>query len=315
MRKLLFIAGLFFISQVSANTGDGEYAVSKIPKALLKNSNLVIRLEEEFVELQSLDKIFSKHHYVITILNEEGSKFASLVESYDKFNEIKSIEGILYDANGNKLKTLKSKDVEDLSGSTSGLADDNRIKAHNFYYKVYPYTVEYIIDRIKKETMFFPSWIPLWDEFISVEKSYFSMKVPNDYLLRYKEFNYPATVSIKEEGDKKIYSWQIINYEAIKKEFASPAWNKITPTVLLAPSKFMIEDYTGDMTDWKELGKFQTALNKGRDVLPAVIKQKVAELTKNAGSLAEKTKLLYNFFAIKYTLHQHTIRYRWMAPF
>ena len=295
MGKLLCIVSVFFTLQVFANAGDGEYAVSKVSAALLKKSNLVIRLEEEFIELQSLEKVAYKHHYVITVLNEEGAKFARLVESYDKFLDIKSIEGVLYDATGNKIKTLKSKDIEDFSGPSSGLADDSRFKVHNFYYKIYPYTVEYFVETVKKETMFFQSWHPIWDENISVEKSSFSMKVPKDYLLRYKEFNYSTTVSIKEEGDRKIYSWQIINYEAIKREYASPAWSKITPTVLLAPSKFMIEDYSGDMTDWKELGKFQIALNKGRDILPVPVKQKVADLTKDAASLSEKTTLLYNY--------------------
>ena len=293
MRKLLFI--LFFIQLQSAYASDGEYAVSKVPAGLLKESNVVIRLEEEFVDLQSLDKVVYKHHYVITILNEEGAKYARLVEWYDKFVNIQSIEGTLYDASGNKLKSLKNKDIEDFSGSTSGLADDNRYKVHDFYYKAYPYTVEYFVETVKKETMFFPTWKPVWDENISVEKSSFSMKVPRDYLLRYKEFNYSSTVLIKEEGDKKIYNWEIANFKAIKKEYASPAWTKITPTVLLAPSKFMIEDYSGDMTDWKEFGKFQSALNKGRDNLPDPIKQKVADLTKDALSLSEKTTLLYNF--------------------
>lgn len=296
MRKQLFGTMLFLLFVLPSIAGDGEYAVSKISKELLVNSNIVIRLEDEFIELQSLERIIIKHHYVITVLNEEGSKYARLAESYDRFNEIKSIEGSLYDANGNKLKSLKSKDIEDLSGSSGGsLADDGRFKVHNFYYKVYPYTVEYTIEEIKKETMFFPSWVPVWDEYVSVEKSSFSMRVPKNYMVRYKEFNCPVTVSITEEGDKKNYSWALTKYEAIIKEFASPGWAKITPTVLLAPSDFMIEDYAGNMTDWKELGKFQNTLNKSRDVLPENIKQKVAELTKNAGSLAEKTKLLYNF--------------------
>ena len=306
MKKLLSIAVLFFLFNSPVCAGEGEYAVSKIPAALFKNSDLVIRLEEEFVEIQSLEKLVYKHHYVITVLNEEGAKYAGLVEWYDKFLDIKSIDGVLYDANGNKLKTLKGKDIEDFSGSSSDLADDNRYKKHNFYYKVYPYTIEYSIETVKKETMFFPSWRPVWNENISVEKSNFSIKVPKDYLLRYREFNYPSTVSMKDEGDKKIYSWQLLNFVAIKKEYAAPTWTKITPTVLLAPSKFMIEDYSGDMTDWKELGKFQNALNKGRDILPAAVKQKVGELIKNSTSLEEKTKILYNF--LQSTTHYISIQ-------
>ena len=165
---------------LSVKGGEGEYAVAKIPAALLKNSNMVIRLENESVELHSLTKLLLKRHFVITVLNEKGAKFARLVEFYDKFSEIKSIEGTLYDASGNKIKSLKSKDIEDFSGSSDNLADDNRYKMHNFYFKVYPYTVEYSIEEEKKETMFFPSWTPVWDEYVSVEKSSLSIKDPKD---------------------------------------------------------------------------------------------------------------------------------------
>lgn len=296
MNKQIIGVLVSLLLRLSSFAGDGEYAVSKIPLSLLKNTNIIIRLESEVFELQSLDKLLMKHHYVITILNEEGSKFARLIESYDKFNEIKSIEGTLYDASGNKIKSLKSKDIEDVSGSSSmTMVDDDRYKIHNFYYKVYPYTVEYTVEEVMKQTMFFPSWRPVWDEYVSVENSSFSLKVPKDYLVRYKEFNCPTTAVVKEEGDKKIYSWGLTNYVSIIKEFASPNWSKITPTVMLAPSNFMIEDYTGNMTDWKELGKFQNALNKGRDILPESIRQKVAGLIKDVVSLSEKTKILYGF--------------------
>ncbi|MEI9910652.1 MAG: DUF3857 domain-containing protein [Bacteroidota bacterium] len=303
MRKSIFILTLLVAGALATRAGDGEYPVSKISPALLKNANMVIRLDESFAELLAPDKLLLKHHYVITILNEKGAAYAGMTEDYDRFNEIKSIDGILYDAEGIKIKALKNKDIEDLSGSSGmSLADDIRYKRHDFFYKLYPYTIEYSIEKVKKETMFFPKWEPVWDELVSVEKSFFIIKTPKDYLLRYKTFKYEASPVIKEEGDKKIYSWQIQDYPAVKREFASPAWTSITPTVHLAPSQFVIEDYKGNMTDWNELGKFQSALNKDRDILPVAIKQKVAELIKNALSDEDKIRRLYNFL-------QSTTRY------
>jgi hypothetical protein len=296
MRKITAVFIVFIVAALTAKAGDRDYAVSRIPVELLKDANMVIRLEEDFTEMQSIERLYTRHHYVITILNEKGDSYAELNEHYDRFNEIKSIEGTLYDAYGNKIKSLKNRDIEDQNGSSGmSLADDIRYKSHNFYYKVYPYTVEYTIEKVKKETMFFPSWIPVWDELISVEKSVFSMKVPADYIVRYKIFNYKQEAEIKEESNKKTLTWQIINFPAIKREFASPGWTRITPSVMLAPSQFSIEDYKGNMTDWNELGKFQSTLNDGRDILPPAMKQKVSELIKDAGSVEEKVKRLYNF--------------------
>lgn len=290
----LIILSCLFSSAVLA--GDGEYAVFRIPKELLKNANAVIRLQEQYTELLKEDKLFSREHYVITILNEEGDRFSGMFEYYDKFRDIKSVDGTLYDAMGMKIKSLKNKDIEDGSGSSgNNLADDSRYKKHNFYHRVYPYTIEYTIESVKKETMFFSSWIPVWSELIAVQKSIFAVDVPVGYLLRFKPFNYTREPVIKEAGGRKVHNWSLENYEAVKREFAAPSWKQITPAVLFAPSDFVIEDFKGTMTDWKELGKFQLSLNKGRDQLPDELKKKVAELTNGAKSAEEKIVRLYQF--------------------
>jgi hypothetical protein len=142
--------------------------------------------------------------------------------------------------------------------------------------------------------MFFPSWIPVWDEYVAVERSGYSIKVPKNYQLRYKEFNCNPVI-VDEGPDKKTYSWALSDFQAVEKEFAAPAWKKITPCVVLAPSDFKIEEYTGSMTDWKELGKFQAVLNLNRDILPGEIRKKVEELIAGAATVGEKTKILYRF--------------------
>ncbi len=291
--SLIFLSCLFSSTVLA---GDGEYAVFRIPKELLKNANAVIRLQEQYTELLKEDKLFSREHYVITILNEEGDRFSGMFEYYDKFRDIKSVDGTLYDAMGMKIKSLKNKDIEDGSGSSgNNLADDSRYKKHNFYHRVYPYTIEYTIESVKKETMFFSSWIPVWSELIAVQKSVFAVDVPVGYLLRYKPFNYTREPVIKEAGGRKVHNWSLENYEAVKREFAAPSWKQITPAVLFAPSDFVIEDFKGTMTDWKELGKFQLSLNKGRDQLPDELKKKVAELTNGVKTAEEKIVKLYQF--------------------
>lgn len=296
MRKGISLFICLCITCTRLLAGDGEYAVFKIPQALMKNANAVVRLREEFTELQKEDKLYKKEHYVITILNEEGDRFSGMFEYYDKFSEIKSIEGVLYDAMGIKIKSLKSKDIEDGSASSgNNLADDNRYKRHNFFYRVYPYTIEYTIESVKKETMFFSPWYPVSSSLLAVQKSVFTVDVPVGYLLRYKSYNYSAEPVIRESGNRKVYTWSIENQEAVQREFAAPSWKKITPVVLFAPSEFVIEDYKGTMTDWKELGKFQLSLNKGRDQLPPEVKTKVAELTRDAANTEEKITKLYQF--------------------
>ena len=295
MKKLIIASALIFLTLQSLMAADGEYAVSKIPLNLLKNARAVVRLYEERVELRNLEKMIIHKHYVITILNDKGDRFAEFVEQYDKFNSIESIEGTLYNAQGVEIKSLKKKDITDVSITNENLAVDGRLKTHDFYYKVYPYTIEYEVETIQKETMFFPTWQPVPAQNVSVEKSGMTISVPSGYNLRYTASNYTGEPVITAKDKQKEYNWQITNYEPVIRETYSPSLNKLTPVVITGPSDFIIEDYEGKMSNWKDFGFFLVSLNKGRDVLPDAIKQKVHELVKNAGTRKEKVDLLYQY--------------------
>ena len=65
MKKLIVFSGLIFFSSLSLLAGDGDYAVSKISPALLKNANAVLRLEEMRFQIFSTKETTLKNHYVI----------------------------------------------------------------------------------------------------------------------------------------------------------------------------------------------------------------------------------------------------------
>lgn len=290
---MMYLFGIM-LAYLPAVAGEGEYAVNKIPAALLKNAHIVIRNSERFIQVKSLDKMIVREKTVMTVLDEKGDRYAYMAEGYDKFTSIESMDGTLYDANGKKLKSVKKNDIKDASNTQEiSLADDNRVKYHNFYYKTYPYTVEYETEVINRTTMFYPSWNPVIDEHIAVERSTMTVEVPKDYVLRYKCYN--CIEPVLSGDDKKQYKWELSNFAPVTKEYASPAWKKIVPYILIAPSQFEIEDYAGNMSDWAELGKFVYALTKGKDVLPDNVKQKVHQLTDGLSTKEEKVQALYNF--------------------
>lgn len=294
MIKILYTALIIFTC-LTAMASDGEYAVSKIPAELLKNAHVVIRKQVTSIEMKSLDKMIVRDKYALTVLDEKGDKYVYMVEGYDKFSSIETMDGTLYDANGKKLKTVKKADIKDESTTSDNtLAGDRRMKYHNFYYRAYPYTVEYETEVIDRETMFYPNWNPVMDKNISVEQSSMIVSVPADYAFRYKCYNCIEPV-ITNSKEHKEYRWELNKFSAVTKEFASPSWKKIVPYIVMAPSAFQIDDYKGDMTDWKELGKFTYSLNKGRDVLPENIKQKVHKLTDGLTTKEEKIKVLYTY--------------------
>ena len=296
MKSLL--AGLlcFFYSVASASGGDPDYSIANIPKELLKNANAVKRTEEILFEITEGNRAKFRRKVAYTILNEQGDKWAYFGEGYDKLQSIESFDGTLFDANGKKIKNLKKADIKDVSGSDEGsLADDNRFKWHNFFYKVYPYTVEYEIEVRYKGTMFMPDWIPLEKPLLSTQYSRLTVISPSINPVHYKMFNYPGEPVITENKSDKIYTWEVKNMPAMTDEFASPSWHKITTSVFLASEKFVLEDYQGSNATWKDFGKFVYDLKKERDVLPDDIKQKVHQLTDGLTNQKEKIRKLYEY--------------------
>jgi uncharacterized protein YdcH (DUF465 family) len=295
-RKIFYQTLLMLLSAAPLLAADGEYAVSKIDTALLKNANAVKRFEEIRFEVRELDKAKIYRTYVITVLNEKGDHFASFAEHYDKLQSVESIEGSLYDADGKKIKSLKKSDIQDRSASgDNNLADDDRAKVHNFYYKIYPYTIKYEVELKLNYTMFYPGWIPVEDEHFAVEYSSMTVTLPAGIDFRYKAFNNTGKPVITDGKEGKSYKWELKNFAAVETEYKSPHWYELTPVVAMGPVQFQIEDYKGNMGSWFEYGKFVHALKEGKDNLPDNIKQTVHQLTEGLTDAKQKIDKLYKF--------------------
>ena len=287
---------IFLIAAVWPVWARAAYPVSAIPEALLKKADLVKRLDEMTIEVRGIGKAIYRRHYVYTVLNEAADEYAALVVGYDKFHLINDISGTLYNAAGKKLRSVKKKDIQDGSGTDgSSLITDGRYKYHNFYYKEYPYTIEYDMEMELNGVFYFPEWMPQSGPKISVESSRLSFETPKDYNLRYKMFHYAGMPQAKELKNTKICSWELGLVPAREEEAFAPEWNQLVTRVLTAPSDFEIGGYKGNMDSWQQFGKFMTALYAGRDVLPASMKAKVRELTSGLKTQQEKIDTLYRY--------------------
>jgi len=292
----LFMSFSFLLLSLCADAADEPYSIARINPALLKNANVVKRMEDIRFEMESTNNAVLNYKYAFTILNENGDKHAAFAEWYDKLRQISSIEGTLYDASGKVLKRLKSKDIQDISAiSDISLIDDGRQKVHNFYHRVYPYTIEYEVRIRYNNTFHFPAWITQEDEHIAVESSKYTFICPQDYTPRYRAANYKEEPVQSIDKGKKSFSWQVNNVPAVVKEPFAPRWQEITTVLSIAPTQFEIQGYKGDMSSWKDLGRFLHELKKNRDVLPDEVKQKVHQLTDGLADNKEKVKMLYQF--------------------
>ena len=294
----IILASLFslLLTRAWSNGGDNDYAITQLSPELIKNVNVVKRMEVMRYAITEKNRAVLYRKVAYTILNEQGEDWGYFSAGYDKLRSIESFEGTLYDAFGKKIKSLKKADIKDVSGADdASLADDNRVKWHSFYYKVYPYTVEYEVEIKYKGTMFSPRWMPQERPVMSVEASNLEVVCPTSNPLRYKMFNYEGEPSVTDDKNNKIYKWTVKNRTGIASEYAAPPWYETTTTVLLATERFMLEDYEGSNASWKDFGKFVYDLKKERDELPANVKQKVHEIADPVSDPKEKVKKLYEY--------------------
>ncbi|HEY1164362.1 MAG TPA: DUF3857 and transglutaminase domain-containing protein [Chitinophaga sp.] len=295
MYRLLNVLCLLMLSG-TAFAGDPVYPAFTIPAELKEKAHSVKRWEEKRFRLTAGGEAHLTEHYVITVLDSNGDEEAELTEQYDKLREIRSIRGVLYDAFGKTVKKLKQSDIEDLSSSDGfSLATDDRLKRHSFNYNVYPYTVEYEIEKRYNCTFIFPYWLPQSASDMAVEQSRMVVTVPQNYQLRYQQYNYSGTPQISTEKELRTYTWEAKNMKVPPDEAFSPALWRRTAFIRFSPSDFEMERYKGKLNTWEDYGKFIYTLNQGRDQLPETVKQTVHQLTDGVNSPAEKIRLLYRY--------------------
>ncbi|SFW33220.1 DUF3857 domain-containing transglutaminase family protein [Chitinophaga sancti] len=298
--KSFGLALLLFGHLMPSQAKDPEYPAITIPANLKEKAHAVKRLEELSVKLVNPGEVRVTRHYVITVLDAKGDKYASIHEYYNKLRDVRTIKGRLIDQLGFEVSKMKQSDVSDVSGvGDQALMSDTRYKLYSFNYKVYPYTVDIETEVRYNHAFYLPDWMPQEDENYAVEQSKLVVTVPADYTLRYKAFRYTGEPVQATEKDSHTYTWEVKGMTAMPEEdYVAEDYDRTT-TVMLAPSSFEMQDYKGTMNSWEEMGHFIYTLNQGRDLLPDNIKKTVHELT-DGKSEKEKIEILYRY------LQQHT---------
>lgn len=288
---------LFYILLMLPCVGRAQnYSTALIPDSLRKGARAVLREREIVLEIKSPAKAVLKEREVYTVLNSNGDNLGGYTSWYDKFTSISDISGVLYDSLGKVVRKAKRKDMQDRSYDDGfSLATDARYLQHNFYYQVYPYTVDYTEEDDKNGILDFEDWLPLINSGISTQHNKYVIIAPKEYNVRYLMLNGAAAPVITEEKDKKIYTWEASNMPARKTESHGPRWREMVPYVLVAPSDFEAQGYKGDMSTWADYGKFIEQLRTGRDILPDNVKQQVHALVDTIPDVHRKVYALYRY--------------------
>lgn len=265
-----------------------DYAVSNIPAALLKNANVVVRQYDVTFEVLNKGEAIETDHKVMTILNAKAEQLTDQYFHYDKIQVIDDIEGAIYDATGKQVRKLKKKDIFD-GKADEHFVNDNRIKLIQFSRLPFPFTIEYTVVKRHKGLMFYPVFQPQTRAGESVQTANLNIIMPEGLNVRTKELNVPSGAKLSS------MHWQFHDLPAIQGEQYTPDAFYPFPKVMLAPTKFRMEGYDGDMSSWESLGQFFAKLNEDKDKLPAETVDKLKKLTADCPDVACKVERVYAY--------------------
>ncbi|MEJ6980371.1 DUF3857 and transglutaminase domain-containing protein [Pedobacter sp. P351] len=295
--KFIIICISIILLSISVKGQISNFSVASIPKPILPRSGAVVRNSETIIEVKDLDEVYYRKKYAITILNSSALEEASVFLHYDKNTIIKSVKGAIYDESGILSAKITEKNFQDRSSvSDFSLYEDDRIKYFIPSQITYPFTIEYEYEIKTRQSLYFPAWIPGRSTGVSIEKSSLNFICPEDFKLRYKEYNYQGKVEEITANGTKNFKWEVYNIHALREEPYSPNYEEYLVTVKLAPEKFAFKNIKGRFSNWAEYGIWtNNNLLKGRDELPQATKDYITSLIKNVSDPKEKAKKIYEF--------------------
>ncbi|WP_373055488.1 DUF3857 domain-containing protein [Zunongwangia sp. H14] len=292
-KRFLFLLVAFYSLSIQSQE---FYPVSGIDPDLLKNANAVVRDYSRSITIEDLDKVVIKTNKIITVLNAKGDRFLGAYELYDDSEKIKEQKAVIYDRNGNELEKFKSRDFQDQSNYPSFvLFADNRVSRLDYVPRNYPYTISYTSEVESTNSVFLPDWWLVSGFNLSVENTSYQLVNNIKTSLRFLEANLDS-LKVEKEVDDFNLTYKAHHIPAMQQEVLSPEFSELAPKLLVALEDFHLGGINGKAKNWEEFGKWQYEnLIKGHDELPQETVAKISALVKDAISVEEKARLIYNY--------------------
>jgi len=270
-----------------------SYDLSAIPDSIKKNADVIVQFEKQVFTVEDIDRASLSVHKIYTVTNEDGKRELSFFVATSKFISLDDAELKVYDAMGHQVSKHKKKEMM-THAIGEGLVDDGYVTYYTVNATNFPITVEVDYTVKFKGTLMYPNY-QILEPHTGVMQSSFTAKVSPDLDLRYKPKNIKLTPTIKDEDKLRSYVWEVKNLSPIEYEESTVSYENRYPSILLAPNKFKMDDYNGDMTSWKSFGLWYGSLKRGIDVLPEDKKIFFRDMVSNAKTDKDKIRIIYEY--------------------
>jgi len=291
---------LFFFSTTLLTAQKSEYTSLLISDSLKQNANAVVRLDQIDILISSQRIMNVKQKRVVTVLNEKGQEAIDAYENYNKKTTVENIQATVFDAFGNEIKKIKRKDFRDQCATDGGTVfSDSRYVFLDYTPTQYPFTIIYESEIETSTTAFIPSWFPLNDYQLSVEKSILNVSYPDNLGFKKMEFNFSNFKINKTDDSSTKLSYVATNIPALKQEDYSPTYS-VFPKLMMCLELFHLEGVDGNAKSWKEYGQwYSDKILTGTTELSEETKIKIKNLVGDEKDPIKKAAIVYKYLQEK----------------
>ncbi len=287
MKKFILALTVVIVPLFSA-IAQADFAVSKIPPALLIGANAVVRQYGHSFEALDQGEAVEIEHKAITLLNERAEGYSDFPFVYDKIREIVDLEGAVYDAAGKLVRRIRKKDIADVKAYSRDV-NDNRVKLLTFPRISFPFTIEYTVKKRWHGLMHYPVFAPQQSPSEAVESADFWVKMPAGLAVRTHENGLAKPGKVGENH------WSFKNIAAFEPEAFAPEGSADGPEVHCAPTDFSLEGHDGNMETWLDYGLFMNKLAENRRKLSPATVEMLQNLVADCPGPACKTERVYHY--------------------
>ena len=254
-------------------------------------------VENETLSWTSLNKVSGNKlirtdTVVIQINSRMGDSDADIAISYTRKDKITIGDAWIEDMTGNVVRRLKTNEIKTCNAiSEYSLYEDNFIKTFQLKYNTYPYKIVYSCQIIYSDFLSLFSWNPQYGRQQNIRRFKFTVEVPQDYPIKYRQKAMDEPQINKRETFVQ-YVWTG-NYKSAKKEVEADESEKL-PEIEVLPLTFKY-GINGSWESWTSFGDWVAALNRNMDVLPPTEKQNIDRLLSGVTGNKEKIRILYKY--------------------
>ncbi|MEO7311620.1 MAG: DUF3857 and transglutaminase domain-containing protein [Chitinophagaceae bacterium] len=293
----LAAAVIFCSSAVSAQIAGfipgNKYSALSIPNSLRKDADIVMREDARHFKIKDVNSAVLEVHEIFTVLNADAKDRLTFYYTSDKFDYLDDAEIKVYNALGSLINTYSKKEMQ-TEAYGEGLVEDGKTTYFRVTAPSYPITVERTYTVKYKGILDYPD-DNIQNPYTSVEHFVYSVEVPNELGLRYKTVNCSIKPEITDLKEAKSYTWETRNLTAKKSEKHNGGSSRYSSAIMIAPNKFKLDDFEGDMTSWKNFGEWNYNLIGQRNKLSDKGTSFMQSLVKEATTDEAKARLIYSY--------------------